>query len=135
MKRFVWLSVGLIFFGLSCASTPSKPATQNDVPNLVGRWAGELYCLIHGNTQAIEIQILNDKLDGTLTGIKSYPFIGKIDQNGKLILTVTSPEQRFDMDLALLYQNDGKIKLKGSFTGNQCHGTLAFEKMRQKAQS
>ncbi|MBM4307127.1 MAG: hypothetical protein FJ123_10360 [Deltaproteobacteria bacterium] len=135
MKKRVILGLILLFASvvlLSCTTIPTKPLTQSDIPELVGKWKGVLKATSgsESSEQSTELEIFNESLEGkwvihgTSQGTVSHPFVAKLE-NGRLILSW--PKDRW-VKLGLIKSNDKK-KLEGPFRWSQWDGTLSFRKV------
>lgn len=135
MKKRVILGLILLFASvvlLSCTTIPTKPLTQSDIPELVGKWKGVLKATSgsESSEQSTELEIFNESLEGkwvihgTSQGTVSHPFVAKLE-NGRLILSW--PKDQW-VKLGLIKSNDKK-KLEGPFRWSQWDGTLSFRKV------
>jgi len=127
--RFLILPIFALILG-GCASIPITPLSKNDIPELVGKWKGDFYCVAHSNFQISELKILNENLEGEITfdtnsrEKTTHSFAGQI-KDEKLVI---GWEKDRWVKLAL-YKGNGKIKLKGNFEWRDHRGTLAFHKI------
>ena len=128
-KQIMAILILILIIG-GCASIPITSLTKNDIPELVGKWKGDYYCVTHSNSQISELRILNENLEGEITfntnnrEKTTHSFAGQI-KDEKLVI---GWEKDRWVKLAL-YKGNGKIKLKGNFEWRDCRGTLSFHKI------
>lgn len=118
-----WASV------IGCVTIPVKPITQDDLPDLKGKWKGFYRDRITPTyVQSIELEIegIEDfKVKGKTTWshadrpATSIPFVGKIE-NGRLIGGYINLSLR---------KGGGKMKLEGEYRLQQWEGTVSMNKI------
>ncbi len=130
MKKMTVRGFVMLFLALfaGCATIPVKPITQDDLPDLKGKWKGFRYGDTY--TSPIEIEIFNENLEGRITfhetrfGTVDYPFFGRIE-DGKLVM---SWGKNAWVNLRL-YKGGDKLQLKGEYQWWQWGGTMSLRKV------
>jgi hypothetical protein len=131
MKRMIIGGFLMLFLAsiIGCATIPVKPITQDDLPDLKGKWKGFYRDRITTTyVQPIELEI-EDIEDFKVKGktiwshadrpATSIPFVGKIE-NGRLIGGYINLSLR---------KGGGKMKLEGEYRIQQWEGTVSLNKI------
>lgn len=118
---------------LSCATLAVKPITQADLPDLKGKWKG-FYQYRGGSyttsTLAVELEILDEKLNGNWTWNRAdrppadFPSNGKIE-NGRIMYSW--PGGQADLGLR---KGEGEMKLEGDYQFESHEGTMYLNKVK-----
>ena len=131
MKRMIIAGFLMLFLAsiIGCVTIPVKPITQDDLPDLKGKWKGFYRDRITPTyVQSIELEIedIEDfKVKGKTTWshadrpATSIPFVGKIE-NGRLIGGYINLSLR---------KGGGKMKLEGEYRIQQWEGTVSLNKI------
>lgn len=137
MKRMVILGCLILFLAsmvfVGCASVPVKSITQDDLPDLKGKWKGfyrDRMTPTYVESIELEIEDIEDfngdfKVKGKTTWshanrpATSIPFNGKIE-NGRLIGGYINLSLR---------KGGGKMKLEGEYRIQQWEGTVSMNKI------
>ena len=115
---------------ISCATVPVKPVTQADLPDLKGKWKGFYESRGGTYTQAVELEISNEQLNGSWTwnhanrSPDTFPFYGKIE-NGRIVNSWPSGQVNLS-----LRRGEGKMKLEGNYQIEGYQGTMYLDKVK-----
>ena len=138
MKRFKWVLLVVIIVGLGCATAPTKPISQSDLPGLIGMWRGYMTVPAYGQTNqsadfrsSVELEIFNSSLKGRLTRFfgksqtERYSFPGKIEDGRLVAYWKNGGWMKMN-----LRQGNAKMELEGDYEFPRISGSIVLKKVQ-----